>query len=50
MGGAGGDLVVVEAGGHRFAVAVDGVSGLAATPRTSLAALDLDRIAAAIFT
>jgi purine-binding chemotaxis protein CheW len=44
------DLLVVESGGHRFAVVVDTVAGLAAEARTSLAELDLERIAGAIFT
>ncbi|MDX2261562.1 MAG: chemotaxis protein CheW [Gemmatimonadales bacterium] len=43
------DVVIVEAGGHRFAVAVDGVVELAAEARTGLATLDLDSIASAIF-
>ena len=43
------DVVVVDAGGHRFAVAVDGVVELAAEPRTGLATLDLDQVASAIF-
>lgn len=48
-GAAGRELVVVEAGGHRFAVAVDAVIELAAEARTGLATLDLDAIAHAIF-
>jgi chemotaxis signal transduction protein len=47
--GGGRDLVVVEAGGHRFAVATDAVIELVPEARTGLAMLDLDRIAAAIF-
>jgi hypothetical protein len=44
------DLVVVElAGGRRFAVAVETVIELVAEPRTGLAPLDLDAVAAAIF-
>ena len=45
----GGDLVVVNAGGHRFAVAVDAVVELSAEARTGLAELDLSRIASATF-
>jgi purine-binding chemotaxis protein CheW len=50
-GDAGGvaEVVVVEAGGHRFALAVDAVVELAAEPRTGLATLDLDSVATAIF-
>ncbi len=47
--GDGGDLVVVDAGGHRFAVAVDAVVELSAEARTGLAELDLSRIASATF-
>jgi chemotaxis signal transduction protein len=48
-GGAVADVVVVEAGGHRFAVGVDAVIELAAAARTGLATLDLDRVADAVF-
>jgi len=47
--GAGGEVVVVEGGGRRFAVAVDGVVELAPEARTGLATLDLDQVATAIF-
>ena len=43
------EVVVVEAAGHRFAVAVDAVIELAPEPRTGLATLDLDQVANAIF-
>lgn len=45
----GGELVVVEADGRRFALAVDGVVELNAEPRTGLAMLDLIQVANAIF-
>jgi purine-binding chemotaxis protein CheW len=45
----GGDLVVVEAAGRRFVVAVDAVIELLAEPRTGLAMLDLDAVALAVF-
>ncbi len=44
------DVVVAEAAGHRFGIAVDRVVELTADARTGLAALELDRIAGAIFT
>lgn len=43
------DVIVVEAGGHRFAVAVDAVIELVAEPRTGLAALDLVAVSRAVF-
>ena len=43
------DVVVVEAAGHRFAVAVDAVLELSAEPRTGLATIDLDQVAGALF-
>jgi chemotaxis signal transduction protein len=43
------DVVVVEAAGQRFALAVDGVLELSAEPRTGLAMIDLDQVAEAIF-
>ncbi len=43
------EVVVVEAGGHRFALAVDGVLELSGEPRTGLAMIDLDQVASAIF-
>ena len=43
------EVVVVEVPGRRFAIVVDGVVELTAEPRTGLATLDLDRIAATIF-
>jgi purine-binding chemotaxis protein CheW len=46
---AGWEVVVVEAAGHRFAVAIDAVIELVSEPRTGLATLDLDAIASAIF-
>jgi purine-binding chemotaxis protein CheW len=48
-GAGSGDLVVVEAAGRRFAVAVDAVIELLAEPRTGLALLDLDAVALAVF-
>lgn len=48
-GGRTADVVVVEATGRRFAVAVDAVVELAAEARTGLATLDLDQVAHAIF-
>lgn len=47
--GDGHDVVVVQAAGHRFAVAVDAVIELAAEARTGLATLDLAAVAAAVF-
>lgn len=44
------DVVVAEAGGRRFGIAVDRVVELSADARTGLAELELDRIAGAIFT
>ena len=43
------EVVVVEAAGHRFGVAVDGVLELSAEPRTGLAMIDLEQVASAIF-
>jgi chemotaxis signal transduction protein len=43
------EVVVVQLPGRRFAVVVDGVVELTAEPRTGLATLDLERIAAAVF-
>jgi chemotaxis signal transduction protein len=43
------EVVVVQVPGRRFAIVVDGVVELTAEPRTGLATMDLDRIAAAIF-
>lgn len=43
------DVIVVEAAGHRFALAVDGVVELSAEARTGLATLDLEQVATAIF-
>ena len=48
-GGQDEELVVVEAGGHRFAIAVDGVLELSSEPRTGLATIDLEQVAGAIF-
>jgi purine-binding chemotaxis protein CheW len=50
-GGAGeaGEVVVVEVGGRRFALAVDGVVELSAEARTGLATLDVALVADAIF-
>lgn len=47
--GGAGEIVVVEADGRRFALAVDGVVELTAEPRTGLATLDLIEVAHAIF-
>lgn len=47
--GSAGELVVVEAEGRRFALAVDGVVELNAEARTGLATLDVIRVAHAIF-
>ncbi|HET9065184.1 MAG TPA: chemotaxis protein CheW [Gemmatimonadales bacterium] len=50
--GAGGsldDVVVVEAGGRRFALGVEAVIELAQESRTGLATLDLERVAEAAF-
>lgn len=43
------EVVVVHWQQHRFGVAVDAVVELAGEARTGLAAIDLDRIAAAVF-
>lgn len=48
-GAGAGDLLVVELGGRRFAVAVDGVIELLAESRTGLALLDLEAVAQAVF-
>lgn len=48
-GGSAGDVVVVEAGGRRFALGVDAVIELATKARTSLATLDLERVAVVVF-
>jgi chemotaxis signal transduction protein len=48
-GSAATEVVVVQLQGRRFAIVVDGVVELTAEPRTGLATLDLNRIAAAIF-
>lgn len=47
--GGAGEIVVVEAEGRRFALAVDGVVELSAEARTGLATLDLTQVAHAIF-
>ncbi len=43
------DVVVVQAGGRRFAIAVDAVVELATETRTGLATLELEQVATAIF-
>jgi purine-binding chemotaxis protein CheW len=43
------DVIVVDAAGHRFAVAVDAVIELVPEPRTGLARLDLVAVARAVF-
>jgi purine-binding chemotaxis protein CheW len=43
------EVVVVEAAGHRFGLAVDGVLELSSEPRTGLALIDLEQVAEAIF-
>ena len=47
--GAAREVVVVEWGGRRFGLAVDGVVELGREARTGLAEMDLERIASAIF-
>lgn len=44
-----GDVIVVEDGGRRFALAVDAVLELSAGTRTGLARIDLEQVATAIF-
>lgn len=48
-GGGGEEVVVVEAAGQRFALAVDAVIELAPEPRTGLATVDLSQVSSAIF-
>ncbi len=43
------EVVVVEGGGRRFGIGVDGVVELAPAARMGLATMDLDAVAAAIF-
>lgn len=43
------DVVVVEATGRRFGVAVDGVVELVGESRTGIATLELDAVALAVF-
>jgi purine-binding chemotaxis protein CheW len=48
-GASGGDVVVVELGGRRFGVAVDGVVELAAESRQGMEVLALDAVELAVF-
>lgn len=48
-GGGSSEVVVVEGKGRRFGIAVDDVLELASSPRTGLATMDIDAVAAAIF-
>lgn len=50
-GGSGGarDVVVVEVGARRFALALDAVIELVTEPRTGLAEMDLEAISMAVF-
>ena len=48
-GATGGDVVVVELGGRRFGVAVDGVVELAAESRAGMEVLALDAVELAVF-
>jgi chemotaxis signal transduction protein len=48
-GASGGDVVVVERGGRRFGVVVDGVVELAAGSRLGMDTLDLGAVAVAVF-
>lgn len=49
QGGSGRDVVVVEEGSQRFALAVDAVIELVPEARTGLAALDLERVRQVVF-
>lgn len=49
LDGGPGEVIIVEVGAQRFALAVDGVLELSAETRTGLARIDLEQVAAAIF-